>query len=136
MTEQESLQKQIDELRGIVDRLQAGETKYMTPAQYMRKTKEDALSKYYGTWEQFRDTEIQCVPYGKKWNDRDFLRTGCSKLTDIIFKHGNDFTASSNICGLVRTREDMELYEEIAEYVVSCVYSKVKEIRERKGYEV
>lgn len=56
MTEQESLQKQIDELRGIVDRLQAGETKYMTPAQFMRKTKEGALSKYYGTWEQFRDT--------------------------------------------------------------------------------
>lgn len=51
MTEQESLQKQIDELRGIVDRLQAGETKYMTPAQFMRKTKEGALSKYYGTWE-------------------------------------------------------------------------------------
>lgn len=76
------------------------------------------------------------MPYGKKWSDRDFLRTGCSKLTDTIFKHGNDFTASSNICGLVRTREDMELYEEIAEYIVSCVYSKVKEIRERKGYEV
>lgn len=80
--------------------------------------------------------KVICVPYGKTWGDREFLQTGCSKLTDIIYKHGNDITASFNITGALKTQDDIEEYKEIAEYVVSCVHNKVKELRMRKGYSV
>lgn len=134
MTEQQSLQQQIDELKEIVSRLQSGESKYVPPGTVARNIKREALEKYYGTWSQFRDSEISCTPSGKKWNDREFLQTGCSKLTDIIYKHGNDITASCNITGELRTQEDIDEYKEIAEYVVSCVHDKVRELRLKKGH--
>lgn len=136
MTENELLQAQIDELKKTVERLQSGETRYESMSLRARRIKQKAIERYYGTWIQFRDTDISCTPKGKRWNDRDFLQAGCNKLTDIIFKHGNDRVAGVNIAGMIQTEEELKEYQEIAEYVVECVYSKVKELREKKGFPV
>lgn len=136
MTENEMLQAQIDELKKVVDRLQSGETRFESMNVRARRIRQKAIEKYYGTWDEFRKSQIACTPNGKKWSDRDFLQSGCNKLTDIIFKHGNDYTAGTNIGMMLKTEKDLAEYEEIANYVVNCVYSKVKELREKKGYSV
>lgn len=136
MTENELLQAQIDELKRTVERLQSGETRFESMLVRARRIRQKAIEKYYGTWAQFRNTQIACTPNGKSWSDRDFLRNGCNKLTDIIFKHGNDCVAGTNIGMMLKTEKDLQEYEEIANYVVDCVYSKVKELREKKGYPV
>ena len=136
MTENEMLQAQIDELKKVVDRLQSGETRYESMYARARRIRKKALERYYGTWDEFRHAQISCTPNGKKWSDREFLQTGCNKLIDIIFKHGNNCTAGTNIGMMLKTENDLKEYEEIANYVVDCVYSKVKQLREKKGYSV
>lgn len=134
MTENELLQAQIDELKRTVERLQSGETRYENMGTKARRIKQKAIEKYYGTWPEFQRTQMACVPNGKQWCDRDFLQSGCSKLTDIIYKHGNDCTQSTCISQMLKADQDLKEYEEIANYVVDCVYSKVKELRKRKGF--
>lgn len=136
MTEQESLKQQVDRLQAIVDQLRTGELKIKTTHSTLASIRRNELEKYYGTWDQFRDTEISCVPYGKQWTDREFIQDGCRKLIDIIYKHGNDKNNSFNINSAVRTPEQFQEYKEITEYVFACVHNKVKELREKKGYKV
>lgn len=136
MTEQESLRKQVDRLQELADQLLAGESKIKTTRSILTSIRRNEIEKYYGTWEQFRNTEISCVPYGKQWSDREFIQDGCRKIIDIIYKHGNDMTASFNINSVVRTPEQIQEYKEISEYVFACVHDKVKELREKKGYKV
>ena len=136
MTENELLQAQIDELKRTVDRLQSGETHFESMEVKARRIRNKYLEKYYGTWDEFRNSKIACTPTGKTWSDREFLRDGCGKLTNIIFKHGKDYTNSTNIFRALNSEEDLKEYEEIADYVVNCVHSKVKELRKRHGFSV
>lgn len=133
MSEKEELQKQIDELKAVVERLQSGETKYESLPKRMQRIRKKAFEKYYGNWEHFIHTSIQIAPDGKSWSDRDYLETGATRMTNIIFKHGRDISNSKNIFSTVTCEADLIEYEEIANYVMETMVKKVAELRKRHG---
>lgn len=133
MSMNDELQRQIDELKKTVERLQIGETRYVSMVVRMRRVRKNALEKYYGNWKYFSNTNIQICPPEKTWTDYDYLESGTMRLTNIMYKHGRNLSNSKNIASAVETEADMQEYEEIANYITDCMVDKIKELRERHG---
>lgn len=133
MANNAELQKQIDELRQTIERLQSGETRYENMVVRMRRARKRAFERYYGNWNHFRNTNIQICPEEKSWTDRDYLETGATRLTNIMYKHGRDLSNSKNISSAVENESDLQEYEEIANYVMDCMVTKIAELRRRHG---
>lgn len=133
MANNAELQKQIDELRQTIERLQSGETRYENMPMRMRKVRKRAFERYYGNWNYFRDTSIQICPEDKSWSDRDYLETGATRLTNIMYKHGRNLCNSNNIASAVENDTDLQEYEEIANYIMDCMVTKIAELRRRHG---
>lgn len=129
----EELQRQIDELKRTVARLQSGETRYESMAVRMKRIRNKAFERYYGNWYFFRDSKIQICPDGKSWTDYNYLMTGATYLINIMYKHGRNLCNTNNITSAVQDGEDLREYEEIANYVMDCMVAKIKELRLRHG---
>ena len=65
MTQNEELQRQIDELKATVERLQSGESRFESASVKMRRIRNTAVERYYGNWDYFRETDIQICPTQK-----------------------------------------------------------------------
>lgn len=133
MSKNEELQKQIDELKATVERLQSGETRYENMPKRMQRIRKKAFEKYYGNWDYFIHTSIQIAPDGKSWSDRDYLETGATRMINIIFKHGHNVSNSKHLACVVENEADLMEYEEIANYVMDTMVSKITELRKRHG---
>ena len=129
----EELQKQIDELRAKIELLQSsGDSNGISKR--MQKIRKQAIEKYYGDWNYFRDTDIQICPKTKTFQDMEYLRVGMERLMNIMFKHGRDIgNSQKTISAAIENESDLKEYEEIADFIVNSMVGKIKELRGRHG---
>lgn len=133
MSVNEELQKQIDDLKATVARLQEGETRFESMPKRMQRIRKKAFEKYYGNWDYFINTSIQIAPDGKSWSDRDYLETGATRMINIIYKHGRNVSNSKHLASTVENEADLTEYEEIANFVMDTMVSKITELRKKHG---
>lgn len=129
----EELQKQIDELKAKIEMLQNSGCGNSIPKK-IQKIRRQAIERYYGNWNYFRNTNIQICPKTKTFQDLEYLRVGMERLMNIMYKHGRDISNSQkNISAAIESESDLEEYEEIADFIVNTMVGKIKELRRRHG---
>lgn len=126
MSEAEELRREIELLKGIVEKMQSTGIKSPNISSQLAQTRRKVFNQYFGKW----NTEA-CRNLGnngsKRWSDYEYLMQGLEKLTSVTYKAVRGLSGKP-ILSVVQSEADKKTYEAIYEQYTKMVFEKIEEL--------
>lgn len=125
MTDTKTLEAQIEELQAQINYLKNGGIT-VSPSQRLQRIRKECRERYFGTWDEMRNGEIQYGPSGKTWSDYGAIEEIITKTTGLLFKYSYGKPSSAaQITALLKTEEDEQRYKGICEEICQNLREQV-----------
>lgn len=115
-TEKLTLEEQVAELQEKLDFLMDNRT--TSPAKRLQNVRNMCRTKYFGTWEEIRDEQVDYGPNKKNYSDYEAIMAIVRKTSDMLFRYSiGRNNSGSPVASLITSEEGMKDYESICENV-------------------
>lgn len=126
ITESMTLEEQVAALQSQLNFLMSNSGKATSPARRLQGIRNECRSKYFGTWKEMKDGEIQFGPAGKMYSDYDAIMQIVNKATGLLFKYSRGkANGAVLISGLVKSEGDAKDYEAICHMVCQSLRKQI-----------
>lgn len=113
-----TLEEQIASLQAQIDFMRNNQTRGVSPARRLQEVRKACREKYFGTWAQMRNGEVDYGPDGKKYSDYDKIIDILAKESTMLYKYSRGKAcAGASITSLIRGEEDLKEYENICDRI-------------------
>ncbi len=130
LKEIEKLKEQINNLQAVVNRLEAGETKYMSMPQQVLRQRNDLFRKYFGSDKEF--AQKTGVEKGYAYRLLTAINEGVSKIADATYKHIKNFDTNKQVKTIIKTDEMLKEYLNVCDFYYCMVSSQILNKKVRK----
>lgn len=111
------LKKQIDNLQSIVNRLEKGESKYVTPERKFVKGRSALFTKYFGTHEEIQ--KALNIDTSTAWHFEEAMKRGIHTTADALYRIKYKVPSNRQIKTVVDDDTKLSNYLDICEQCMS-----------------